>query len=96
MDQERNASHCNGPSRKGHLYGQKMPLNLREIWAIRNNLQVQKRHRDLALLNLGIDSKLRGCDLVSLQVNDVSQGNRVSSRTQLSSSVKRSGPFSLN
>jgi hypothetical protein len=29
------------------------------------------RKRDLALFNLAIDSKLRGCDLAALRVDDV-------------------------
>jgi hypothetical protein len=48
--------------------GPKPPLKLREIWAIRIRLQLAKRTRDLALFNLAIDSKLRGCDLVRLRV----------------------------
>jgi len=62
------------PWNKGRLVGQKLPLKLREIWAIRIRLQLAERLRDLALFNLAIDSKLRGCDLVSLRINDVSQG----------------------
>jgi hypothetical protein len=61
--------HCRGrqrrvPWNKGKLIGQKAPLKLKEIWAIRIRLQLARRGRDLALFNLGIDSKLRGCDLV--------------------------------
>ena len=63
-----------GPWNKGRLVGQKLPLKLREIWAIRIRLQLAERCRDLALFNLAIDSKWRGCDLVSLRVNDISQG----------------------
>ena len=59
------------PWNKGKLIGQKPPLKLKEIWAIRVRLQVNKRTRDLALFNLAIDSKLRGCDLLSLRVRDV-------------------------
>ena len=57
-------SHC--PWNKGKLVGQKAPLKAKEIWAIRTHLQMKKRVRDLALFNLGFDSKLRGCDLVGL------------------------------
>ena len=64
----------------GKLIGQKLPLKLKEIWAIRIRLQLVKRTRELALFNLAIDSKLRGCDLVGLKVSDVYQGGRVSSR----------------
>ena len=53
------------------LVGQKPPLKLKEIWAIRVRLQIAGRLRDLALFNLAIDSKLRACDLVKLRVQDV-------------------------
>lgn len=65
---------------KGKLVGQKSPLRLSEIWAIRVRLEIYERVRDLALFNLAIDSKLRGCDLVQLQLRDVANGGRVSSR----------------
>ena len=68
------------PWNKGKLLGQKPPLKLKEIWAIRIRLQLDHRARDLALFNLAIDSKLRGCDLVGLRVHDVVQGSRVSPR----------------
>ena len=54
------------PWNKGKLVGQKAPLKLKDIWAIRVRLQISDRARDLALFNLAIDSKLRACDLVSL------------------------------
>jgi hypothetical protein len=62
------------PWNKGKLLGQKPPLKLKEIWAIRIRLQLDHRARELALFNLAIDSKLRGCDLVGLRVHDVVQG----------------------
>jgi integrase len=68
------------PWNKGKFVGQKLPLKLKEIWAIRIRLQLAKRLRELALFNLAIDSKLRGCDLVELHVRDIAQGNQVSSR----------------
>jgi hypothetical protein len=55
--------------------GQKRPLRPREVWAIRVRLQLEQRRRDLALFNLAIDSKLRGCDLVRLRVSDVCVGD---------------------
>ena len=70
----------NVPWNKGKLIGQKLPLKLKEIWGIRIRLQMEKNSRELALFNLAIDSKLRGCDLVKLKIFDVAQGNRVSSR----------------
>jgi integrase len=68
------------PWNKGKLLGQKPPLKLKEIWAIRIRLQLTHRSRELALFNLAIDSKLRGCDLVGLRVHDVVQGSRVAPR----------------
>jgi hypothetical protein len=56
------------------LIGQKLPLKLKEIWAIRIRLQLAHRIRDLALFNLAIDSKLRGCDLVKLHVGEIALG----------------------
>ena len=65
---------------KGKLVGQKAPLKLKDVWAIRIRLQLQNRTRERALLDLGIDSKLRACDLVGLRVRDICQGDRVSAR----------------
>src|SRR5262245_33221518 len=59
------------PWNKGKLTGAKPPLSPKHVWAIRTRLQLMKRPRDLALFNLAIDSKLRGCDLVGLRVADV-------------------------
>ncbi len=68
------------PWNKGKLVGQKPPLKLKEIWAIRIHLQIDENHRDLALFNLAIDSKLRASDLLRLRVSDISQGSQVASR----------------
>ncbi len=57
--------------------GPKPPLKLREIWAIRTRLQLAKRTRDLALFNLAIDSKLRGCDLLRVRVRDIDHGGSI-------------------
>jgi integrase len=70
----------NVPWNKGRLTGQKRPLKPKDVWAIRVRLQLEHRARDLALFNLAIDSKLRGCDLVRLQVDDVCAGDRVRDR----------------
>jgi len=59
------------PWNKGKLTGAKPPLRQKHVWAIRTKLQIEKRTRDLALFNLAIDSKLRGCDVVALKVDDV-------------------------
>jgi len=71
------------PWNKGKLTGQKRPFTLRQIWEIRIRLQIAGRVRDLALFNLGIDSKLRGCDLVRLRVSDVAHGNQILSRAKV-------------
>ena len=68
------------PWNKGKLVGQKAPFKVKDIWAIRVRLQLAKRTRELALFDLGIDSKLRACDLVALRVRDISHGDRVASR----------------
>jgi integrase len=75
------ASHHREPWNKGKLVGQKAPLRLKEIWAIRIRLQLAERTRELALFNLAVDSKLRSCDLVKLRVRDVTHGESVAART---------------
>ena len=65
------------------LTGHKPPLKRKEVWAIRVRLQLAKRPRDLALFNLAIDSKLRGCDLLRLRVCDVANGDRIGSRATI-------------
>jgi integrase len=59
------------PWNKGKLIGSRPPLRPKHIWAIRTKLQIDKQVRDLALFNLAIDSKLRGCDVVAIKVDDV-------------------------
>lgn len=71
----------NQPWNKGKLVGQKAPLRLRDIWAIRVRLQIGEKTRDLALFDLAIDSKLRACDLIKLRVRDIAHGVHLSART---------------
>ena len=71
------------PWNKGKLVGQKAPLKLKDIWAIRIHLQLDQRDRELALFNLAVDSKLRGCDLVNLRVRDVVHGNQILPRAMV-------------
>jgi hypothetical protein len=73
--------HQREPWNKGRLVGQKRPLNPKDVWTIRVRLQMEKRRRDLAMFNLAIDSKLRGCDLVRLKIDDVCASGRVRDRT---------------
>lgn len=84
------------PWNKGKLIGQKAPLKLKEIWAIRIRLQLAHRERDLAPFKLAIDSKLRGCDLVRLRVCDVAQAGRASARAiVMQQKTKRPVQFEL-
>lgn len=68
------------PWNKGKLIGQKPPLKQKEIWAIRIHLQLAKQTRELAMFNLAIDSKLCGCDLVALRVQDIAHGAQIAPR----------------
>lgn len=68
------------PWNKGKLTGQKPPLKLREIWAIRTRLQMAANIRELAVFNLAIDCRLRACDPTRLPVQDVCPGSHVGSR----------------
>jgi integrase len=80
MEQLTSISPAREPWNKGKLVGQKAPLKLKDIWAVRVRLHIADRARDLALFNLAIDSKLRACDLVKLRVRDVCHGDRVAAR----------------
>jgi integrase len=91
-----NTSKSHEPWNKGKLIGQKSPLKLKDIWAIRFHLQQDNRVRDLALFDLAIDSKLRGCDLVSLRVRDITHGNQIMSRAMvMQQKTKRPVQFEL-
>jgi len=68
---------------KGRIVGQKRPLMPKHVWAIRVRLEISENHRDLALFNLAIDSKLRGCDLVMLKVADVFAAGQVKERASI-------------
>ena len=83
MEHDTNSKSQRTPWNKGKMIGQKPPLKLKEIWAIRIRLQLTKKTRELAMFNLAIDSKLRGCDLVSLKVRDVTHGNQVAPRASV-------------
>jgi|SRR5271163_1719361 len=71
------------PWNKGRVVGQKRPLKPKDVWTIRVRLQIKSRKHDLAMFNLAIDSKLRGCDLVALRVDDVCAGGRVRDRATI-------------
>ena len=65
------------PWNKGKLTGAKPPLRPKHVWSIRTKLQIEGRTRDLAMFNLAIDSKLRGCDVVAIRVEDVAARRRL-------------------
>jgi hypothetical protein len=64
------------------------PLRQKHVWAIRTRLQIERQVRKLALFNLAIDSKLRGCDLVAIRVDDVARPERLCNRTDVRASEK--------
>lgn len=68
---------------KGRIVGQKRPLLPKHVWAIRVRLEIAENHRDLALFNVAIDSKLGGCDLVKLKVADVFAAGQVKERASI-------------
>jgi integrase len=96
MEQSTTAGQRHEPWNKGKLVGQKSPLKLKDIWAVRIRLQIANRIRDLALFDLAIDSKLRACDLVRLRVRDVAHGERVAARTiVMQQKTQRPVPFEI-
>lgn len=84
------------PWNKGKIVGQKAPFKLKDIWALRVRLQMQSRMRELALFNQGIDSKLRGCDLVNLKVRDICHSDQVAIHSRMPMSNDSTGPFAMN
>ena len=81
---------------KGRIIGQKRALQPRHVWAIRVRLEIAEQHRDLTLLNVAVDSKLRGCDLVRLKVEDISAAGHIKERASvLQSKTKRPVQFEI-
>ena len=68
------------PWNRGKLIGPRPPLRQKDVWAIRTTLQIEQQVRDLALFNLAIDSKLRGCDVVAIRVDDVAPNGHAIAR----------------
>jgi integrase len=84
------------PWNKGKLIGAKPPLRPSHVWSIRTKLQMADRKRDLALFNLAIDGKLRGCDLVAVRVDDVApSGYAIDRATIRQSKTGRPARFEL-
>lgn len=80
---------------KGKLIGQKPPLKPKEVWSIRVRLQILGKTRDLALLNMAIDSKLRSCDLVTLRISDVVVAGNVRERESRYCAAENRSPCSV-
>ena len=74
------ASQGRVPWNKGKLTGAKPPLRPKHVWSIRTKLQIEGRARDLAMFNLAIDSKLRGCDVVAIRVEDIAASGYTADR----------------
>lgn len=68
---------------RGRIIGQKRPLQPKHVWAIRVRLELAENYRDLALFNMAVDSKLRGCDLVCMKVADVFTAGRIKERASI-------------
>ena len=82
---------------KGRIIGQKRPLLPKQVWAIRARLELVGNMRDLALFNVAIDSKLRGCNLVRLSVKDLVSSERVKERvTVIQSKTGKPVQFKLS
>ena len=79
------------PWNKGHIVGQKRPLQPKHVWSIRVRLEMADNKRDLALFNLAVDGKLRGCDLVCLRVRDVFAAGRVKGQSPISNVMHSTG-----
>ena len=75
---------------KGRIVGQKRPLMPKHVWSIRVRLEMAGNLRDLALFNMAVDSKLRGCDLVALRVRDIISAGRVKERASIVQTQDRS------
>jgi hypothetical protein len=71
------------PWNKGKIVGAKPPLRPKHVWSIRSKLQVEGRLRDLALFNVAIDSKLRGCDVVALKVDNIAPSGYAADRASV-------------
>jgi hypothetical protein len=68
------------PWNKGRLTGAKPPLRPKHVWSIRTKLQIEGRARDLAMFNLAIDNKLRGCDVMAIRVEDIAASGYTADR----------------
>lgn len=68
---------------KGRIIGQKRPVLPKHLWSIRVRLEMADNRRDLALFNIAVDGKLRGCDLVCPKIRDIFAAGRVKERVSV-------------
>ena len=84
------------PWNSGRVIGAKAPLKSKHIWAIRQHLKSLGSVRDLAMFNIALDAKLRGCDLVKLRIADVAHGGSIRHRsTVVQQKTGRPVPFEI-
>ena len=84
------------PWNAGRMIGAKAPLKPKHIWAIRQHLKSLGAVRDLAMCNIALDAKLRGCDLVRLRLADVAQAGAVRNRSSvIQQKTGRPVPFEI-
>jgi integrase len=83
------------PWNKGKVTGAKPPLRPKHVWSIRTKLQIEGRARDLAMFNLAIDSKLRGCDVVAIRVEDIAASGYTADRATVRKKTGRPVRFEL-
>src|SRR5262245_28803631 len=85
------------PWNKGKMIGARPPLRPKHVWSIRMKLQIEGRLRDLAMFNLAIDSKLRGCDLIAVKVEDIAASGLTAGRAMVrQKKTGRSARFELS
>jgi hypothetical protein len=84
------------PWNKGRLVGAKPPLRAKHVWSIRTRLIIERRIRDLAMFNLAIDSKLRGCDVVAVRVEDVAPNGYSGTRDRPAEEDGKAGQVRTN
>ena len=81
---------------RGCIVGQKLPIKPKPVWAIRVRLELAENNRDLALLNMAIDSALRGCDLLRMTVDDMMASGQIKERAHvLQSNPKKPVRFEI-
>lgn len=71
------------PAALPRIVGAKLPLRPMHVWSIRVRLELERRVRDLALFDIALDSKLRGCDVVALRLADITAAGALRHRATI-------------